>query len=364
MCSLVLEMSRYKKIIRLDEIDDIWSSIDPADSDHEALESEGEAGDELEPQRSDDDEENLHSPKLSLGISPPPPLFQGLTGTPSLQPSPLARRRLSLPEPTAAAPPSVSTQAVCPSAPAAIPVPVQQYPTKLKYRFRKRCFETMDLPFENGQSPEEAPGKTDIEYFFDFISADFFCTLATETNNYALKEKNIELKTSASELKQFFGILLMMGVVKMPRLEIYWANDTRYSPVADCMSHNRFRLLKRCLHFADNEYMPKPGEAGYDRLYKVRPILHELKKNMEKLPEPQLNSIDEQMIPFKGRNSLKVYIKNKPHKWGYKVFTRATTGGMMKDFILYVGAGTYLLRLWPWNIRKHCNRSLSKFAQA
>ena len=51
----------------------------------------------------------------------------------------------------------------------------------------------------------------------------------------------------------------------------------------------------------------------------------------------QLHSIDEQIIPFKGRSSLKQYNKNKPHKWGFKVFTRAGVSGMMYDFEVYTG---------------------------
>ena len=43
------------------------------------------------------------------------------------------------------------------------------------------------------------------------------------------------------------------------------------------------------------------------------------------------------MIPFKGRSSLKNYMKNKPHKWGYKVFTREGVSGIVYDFEVYAG---------------------------
>ena len=46
------------------------------------------------------------------------------------------------------------------------------------------------------------------------------------------------------------------------------------------------------------------------------------------------------MIPFKGRSYLVQYLKNKPHKWGFKVFTRAGSTGIMHDFEIYVGKGT------------------------
>ncbi|XP_071748992.1 piggyBac transposable element-derived protein 3-like [Lepeophtheirus salmonis] len=46
------------------------------------------------------------------------------------------------------------------------------------------------------------------------------------------------------------------------------------------------------------------------------------------------------MVPFKGRNSLKQYMRNKPQKWGIKVFARCGTSGILYDFEVYVGKGT------------------------
>ena len=47
--------------------------------------------------------------------------------------------------------------------------------------------------------------------------------------------------------------------------------------------------------------------------------------------------IDEQLVPFKGKSSLKQYLPNKPHKWGYKIFVLADDQGMTYDFIPYSG---------------------------
>jgi hypothetical protein len=45
-----------------------------------------------------------------------------------------------------------------------------------------------------------------------------------------------------------------------------------------------------------------------------------------------ITSVDEQMIPFKGQLGLKVYIKNKPKKWGVKVFVLAGKSGYVFRF--------------------------------
>lgn len=43
-------------------------------------------------------------------------------------------------------------------------------------------------------------------------------------------------------------------------------------------------------------------------------------------------SIDEQIIPFKGRHSLKVYMMKKPNKWGYKIWVQAGQSGYVHKF--------------------------------
>lgn len=46
------------------------------------------------------------------------------------------------------------------------------------------------------------------------------------------------------------------------------------------------------------------------------------------------------VIPFKGRSVMQQYYKNKPHKWGLKVFGLASIRGIVHDFEIYVGKGT------------------------
>lgn len=49
-------------------------------------------------------------------------------------------------------------------------------------------------------------------------------------------------------------------------------------------------------------------------------------------------SVDE-MIPFKGRSSLKQYLPKKPKKWGYKIRVRAGTSSYVYCFEAYQDAG-------------------------
>ncbi|XP_049302012.1 piggyBac transposable element-derived protein 3-like [Bactrocera dorsalis] len=119
-----------------------------------------------------------------------------------------------------------------------------------------------------------------------------------------------------------------------------WAQNIKLTAVADSMSRDRFMKIKQCLHFSDKSKQPKKGDSNYDKLYKIRALLNILKENFNKLPQEEHQSVDEQIIAFKGRSTFKQYNPAKPHKWGFKMFTRAGTSGMVFDFTLYVGEGT------------------------
>ncbi|KAI5092252.1 piggyBac transposable element-derived protein 3-like [Silurus meridionalis] len=106
------------------------------------------------------------------------------------------------------------------------------------------------------------------------------------------------------------------------------------------MGRKRFDNLRTYIHMNDNTNVKQKGEPGYDPLFKVRPVLEKVRANCLKVEPEENHSIDEQMIPFKGKIGMKQYIKNKPHKWGIKVFTRAGVTGLVYDFEVYTGKGT------------------------
>ncbi|GBP63857.1 PiggyBac transposable element-derived protein 4 [Eumeta japonica] len=59
------------------------------------------------------------------------------------------------------------------------------------------------------------------------------------------------------------------------------------------------------------------------------------------LNNTEKQSIDEHMIKFKGHNAMKQYIKNKPVKWGFKLWCRCDAAtGYLFEFDLYTGKRT------------------------
>jgi hypothetical protein len=83
------------------------------------------------------------------------------------------------------------------------------------------------------------------------------------------------------------------------------------------MSRNRFSWLLGYILLNDKSEMPKKGEDGYDKLYKIRPLLEMSSKTCLKSCRPtEMQAIDESMIRFKGRSSIKQYMPLKPIKRG------------------------------------------------
>ncbi|CAH1967799.1 unnamed protein product [Acanthoscelides obtectus] len=104
------------------------------------------------------------------------------------------------------------------------------------------------------------------------------------------------------------------------------------------MSVKRFSWLLGNIHLNDNSLMTKKGEVNYDKLYKVRPLLKSMSEAFGKcmLPSREV-AIDESLIKFKGRSSLKQYMPKKSTKRGYKVWMLADKNGYCLKFDIYTG---------------------------
>ena len=91
----------------------------------------------------------------------------------------------------------------------------------------------------------------------------------------------------------------------------YWSNGRPYQNdnFRSIMSSHRFELLLKFLHISDSRWQPSRREAGYDKLYKVRPLLNILLENFQRSYTPTQNlSIDESMVGFKGRLAFLQYM--------------------------------------------------------
>ena len=93
------------------------------------------------------------------------------------------------------------------------------------------------------------------------------------------------------------------------------------------MSRNTFQEIKRYLHLAD-----------IDKLAKVRPYLNLMQRNFAQFGVfSKCLSVDEQMVPYFGHFSTKMYMKNEPVKFGIKIWFLASSQGYPFAFQVYSG---------------------------
>ena len=188
---------------------------------------------------------------------------------------------------------------------------------------------------------------TPLQIFSRFFTDEVWELLVLETNRFAASVCGTTprarpwIDVSQQEMRAFFGMLIYMGVCRLPRLGLYWTTKFPLDVhgVADVMSINDFQQLFRCLHLADNSAQIPVGQPGHDRLFKVRGLLDLLIPKFEsEYHIHQECTIDEAMIPIKGRLAFKQYMKAKPTKWGIKVFVLAdATNGYIRTFQIYTG---------------------------
>ena len=103
------------------------------------------------------------------------------------------------------------------------------------------------------------------------------------------------------------------------------------------MTRDRWEEIKAHLHCNDNSNLPLREEDNYDKLFKVRPLITHLQKKFREIPMPQTLCVDEQMVSYKGRSSLKQYMPSKPYKYGYKIFSLCDISGILYNFEVYGG---------------------------
>lgn len=187
--------------------------------------------------------------------------------------------------------------------------------------------------------------KSPYDFYKMIINDEIIDLFVTETNKYAAQEKNKVnfthgrlnkwKDTDKNEMEKFIGILMWMGLFTLPNLQAYWSNNFLYSNnLNKVLSRNRFQVLLKTWHFADNEVLHDIN----DRMYKITPLLNKLRTSFQSHIVPgEFICIDETLVPFKGKLKFKQYINNKRHKFGIKLFKLCLENGYLYEFKVYCG---------------------------
>lgn len=152
------------------------------------------------------------------------------------------------------------------------------------------------------------------------------------------------------EIKAFLGVIINMALNPKPEISDYFSNCwIDYQPFyKDVFSKRRFLQIFWNLHVTPPDE-PNPMNNIRSRSGKMKHILQYLEQKFRKFYTPNKHvSIDESTIGFKGRVSFRVYNKDKPTKWGIKVYVLADSlNGYVFALEPYFGSQTTAALIRP-----------------
>ena len=182
-----------------------------------------------------------------------------------------------------------------------------------------------------------------FELFFDEDAMDRIlgCTTAYAEHKKGEKKKRYAMfmkrKLTKEELKALIDVLLLLGIHGVRNHRRAWSSSkAQYlTRLHDLMTCQRFELIGCFLHVVTPE---EEQQMGGDCLRKLRPFVEGIKANCSNYYQPlQQLSVDERTVKSKCRSHMIQYMKNKPTKWGFKLWVIADISGYTCDFNIYTG---------------------------
>ena len=158
-----------------------------------------------------------------------------------------------------------------------------------------------------------------ISFFELFFDDELINLIVQQTNLYAqqvIAEKDGRLKkrsriqewqeTDADEIKVYLALLLLQGIVRIPKEVLYFSKKSLYTPFfRRIMSCDRFLLLSKFLHFTNNDNRADTPNVP-QKLVKLWPVLQHMKNKFSSVFVPEEHvSIDESLMLWKGKLSWK-----------------------------------------------------------
>ena len=181
--------------------------------------------------------------------------------------------------------------------------------------------------FRPGPSPEASQANTPDSCFSLFITDEVIADLVMWTNQKvdieALKyrqQKATVQRTSPDEMRAMLGLLIYSGFRKDNHLSTkdLWSPAYGSNFYRAVMSEGRFTFLLNCLRFDDVTTRAQRREQ--DRFAPIRRVwdLFIEACGTHYIPHEFL-TVDEQLLAFRGHCPFRMYIPNKPAKYGIKI---------------------------------------------
>lgn len=208
----------------------------------------------------------------------------------------------------------------------------QQWNSTFEETGKTRAHNIMKTRLNKVVLPPGVILETPEDAFNLFITDQIVNDIVAFTNNEARRvTKDNNLKpwndTDVVEMRAFFGLLLAAGHLKSNHqsYEVLWGS--MYGPpiFRATMGRNRFKSLLRYIRFDDK--LTRTARRSKDKLAPIRDIWEQIVNNLRKHYIPGANiTVDEQLVPFRGRCPFKQYLPSKPDKYGMKIWWACDSG--------------------------------------
>lgn len=169
---------------------------------------------------------------------------------------------------------------------------------------------------------------TPIQAWNCLFDNDMLYHIVSCTNKYIQKKKNDFSRerdsndTNIDEIKAFIGVLYICGAMKSSHNNTgdIWAKDGTGLDIVMCtMSKSRFHFLLQVIRFDD--ISTRAIRKQIDKITHVREIFEKVVSNSQQAYTiSEYATLDEHLEGFRGRCSFRQYIRNKPAKYGIKIF--------------------------------------------
>ncbi|KAI8484249.1 hypothetical protein Bbelb_380340 [Branchiostoma belcheri] len=178
--------------------------------------------------------------------------------------------------------------------------------------------------------------RSELSFFLEIFDGACIPYVVRCTNKYARERRKARpterrsrwKPTSSTELKAFWGCMILAGYVHLPNLAFYWGVDEDFgcSLIQRSFPFLRFRQILRYLHYSPEGYCPFGSQRlkafkareRLDRVMKVRKVMERMNENSRSARHVGENLVvDEAMVAFRGRHHLRQYNPSKPTKYGY-----------------------------------------------
>ena len=166
---------------------------------------------------------------------------------------------------------------------------------------------------------------TPLDVFSSYCRINLIQKIVTQTIIFPPKRGNINFSLT-KEMICFIEILLVSGYHRPIRFRrLYWSNqpDVCKQLDAEFIRRNRCEKTLQCVHFADNSRIIS------DRYCKIRPLFTEINRRFKTFPLGPDISMDKTMIKYYEKHGSKQFIRGKPIKFGFKMFSFAAPDGYL-----------------------------------